>query len=154
MADQKYYIRTKRFNFFGSFTYNVLNLNVDWEVKLTTRKLTLLTLALFVFSASMFAFNPAGGGKYDALIGDFEFDAQGQIMIITFAEEDGKLMAAPQGQEAVEIEPVEGEDMKFDVTTPEGQYYEIIFAKDDSGEVNLCTLITMGMEIEGVRVKE
>jgi len=102
----------------------------------------------------MFAFNAVGGSKYDALVGDFEFDAQGQIIIITFAEEDGKLMAAPQGEEAVEIEPVEGEDMKFDVTTPEGQYYEIIFAKDDSGKVNLCTLITMGMEIEGVRVTE
>ena len=75
-------------------------------------------------------------------------------MVITFAEEDGKLMAAPQGQEAVEIEPVEGDDMKFDVTTPEGQYYEIVFAKDESGKVNLCTLITMGMEVEGVRVKE
>jgi len=121
---------------------------------LTTRKLALLTLALFVFSASIFAFGAVGGGKYEALVGDYEFDFQGQVMVITFAEEDGKLMAAPQGQEAVEIEPVEGEDMKFDVTTPEGQYYEVIFAKDDSGKVNLCTLITMGMEIEGVRVKE
>ncbi|MFC2166187.1 hypothetical protein ACFLT2_14465 [Acidobacteriota bacterium] len=121
---------------------------------MTARKITLLTLALFVFSASMFAFDAAGGGKYEALVGDYEFDFQGQIMIINFVEEDGKLMAAPEGQEAVEIEPVEGEDMKFDVTTPEGQYYEIIFAKDDSGKVNLCTLITMGMEIEGVRVKE
>jgi hypothetical protein len=131
-----------------------LDLSVDREVKLTTKKITLLTLALFVFSASLFAFGTIGEGKYEALVGDFEFDFQGQIMIITFSEEDGKLMAAPEGQEAVEIEPVEGEEMKFDVTTPEGQYYEIIFAKDDSGEVNLCTIITMGMEIEGVRVKE
>lgn len=121
---------------------------------MTARKLSVLTLVLFIISASMFAFDAAGGGKYDALVGDFEFDFQGQVMIITFAEEDGKLMAAPQGQEAVELEPVEGDDMKFDVTTPEGQYYEIVFAKDEAGKVNLCTLITMGMEVEGVRVKE
>ena len=115
-----------------------------------TRKITLLTLALFVVSASLFAFGTVGGGKYDALVGDYEFDVQGQIMIITFSEEDGKLMAAPEGQDAVEIEPVEGEDMKFDVTTPEGQYYEIIFAKDESGKVNLCTIITMGMEMKAI----
>ena len=121
---------------------------------MTTRKLALLTLALFVFSAGVFALDADKGGKYDALVGDYEFDFQGQVMVITFSEEDGKLMAAPQDQEAVEIEPVEGEDLKFDVTTPEGQYYEIIFAKDESGKINLCTLITMGMEIEGVRVKE
>ncbi len=119
---------------------------------MTARKLAFLTLALFVISTGMFAFDAAGGGKYDALVGDYEFDFQGQAMIITFAEEDGKLMAAPQGQESVEIEPVEGEDLKFDVTTPEGQYYELIFAKDESGKINLCTLITMGTEIEGVRV--
>ncbi len=121
---------------------------------MTARKLSFLILALFIISASMFAFDASGGGKYDALVGDFEFDFQGQIMIINFVEEDGKLMAAPEGQDAVEIEPVEGDDMKFDVTTPEGQYYEIVFTKDESGKVNLCTLITMGMEIEGVRVKE
>ena len=121
---------------------------------MTRKRLSLLTLALFVFSASTLTFGMAGGGKYEALVGDFEFDAMGQILVITFTEEDGKLMAAPEGQEAIEIEPVEGEDMKFDVTSPDGQYYEIIFAKDDSGKVNLCTLITQGMEIEGVRVNE
>ena len=111
-------------------------------------------MVLFVFSTSMLTFGAAGGGKYDALVGDFEFDVQGQIMIITFSEEDGKLMVAPEGQDAIEIEPVEGEDPKFDVTTPEGQCYDIIFAKADTGKVNLCTIITMGMELEGVRVKE
>jgi hypothetical protein len=121
---------------------------------LTKKKVSLLALALFAFGFSGFAFDSSGGAKYDALVGDFEFDAMGQIMVITFSEEDGKLMAAPEGQEAIEIEPVEGEDMKFDVTSPDGQYYEIIFAKDESGKVNLCTLITQGMEIEGVRIKE
>lgn len=120
---------------------------------MTARKLTLLTLALFVLSISMFAFDSAGGGKYDALVGDYEFDIQGQVMVITFSEEDGMLMAAPQGQEALEIEPVEGEDLKFEVTTPEGQYYELQFIKDDSGKVNTCIITTMGMEMEGTRIQ-
>lgn len=112
-----------------------------------------LALALFVFSFSMVAAYAADGGKYDALVGDYEFDVQGQTMVISFTEEDGNLMAAPQGQEAVAIEPVEGEDLKFDVTTPEGQYYELQFIKDDSGKVNSCIITTMGMEMEGTRVK-
>jgi hypothetical protein len=131
-----------------------LDLNFDWEAKLDRKKTSFLILALFVFSSSVLALNSAAESKYEALIGDYEFEYQGQVMVITFSEEDGKLMAAPEGEEAIEIDPVEGEDMKFDVTTPEGQYYEIVFAKDESGKVNLCTLITMGMEIEGVRVNE
>jgi len=110
-------------------------------------------LVLFALNASMFAVYAADGGRYDALVGDYEFDVQGQIMVISFTEEDGKLMAAPEGQEAVEIEPVEGEDLKFDVTTPEGQYYELKFVKDDSGKVNTCIITTMGMEMEGTRIK-
>jgi len=120
---------------------------------LKRQRISCLILALFVLSTSMLAYEAGGGGKYEALVGEYEFEYQGQVMVITFKEEAGKLLAAPQGEEFIEVDPVEGEDMMFDVTTPQGQYYEILFAKDESGKVNLCTLITMGMEIEGVRVK-
>ena len=93
-------------------------------------------------------------GKYAALCGDYEFEFEGQVMVISFWEEDGRLMAAPEGESAEEINPMEGEELKFDVTVSDnGQYYEIEFVKNDQGEIDTCIMRVMGMEIEGTRIK-
>lgn len=109
---------------------------------------------LLVFCAAGVSAQNPPAEKYAALVGDFEFDFEGQVMLISFWEEDGSLMAAPEGEEAEEILPMEGETLKFDITVAaNGQYYEIEFVKDEEGEINTCIMRVMGMEIEGKRIK-
>ncbi|MCK7478202.1 MAG: hypothetical protein M0C28_12930 [Candidatus Moduliflexus flocculans] len=50
------------------------------------------------------------------IVGDYEFSAQGQILLVTFSEQDGKLFGAPPGETPEEIHPVEGKPLCFDVT--------------------------------------
>lgn len=93
-------------------------------------------------------------GKYAALCGDYEFEFEGQVMVVSFHEEDGVLYAAPEGETPEEIVPIEGEDLKFEVTVAaNGQYYEIEFVKNEEGKIDTCILRTMGMELEGDRLK-
>ena len=118
------------------------------------KKISILTLILFVLSTSLFAFYQEDAGKkYAPLVGDYEFDMQGQIMVVSFWAEDGKLVGAPEGETPEELEPVEGEDLKFEINTADGQFMELEFVKDDSGKFNKCIVLTMGMELEGVRIK-
>lgn len=113
-----------------------------------------LTLTLFVLSASLIAFYQEDAEKkYAPLIGDYEFDMQGQVMIVSFWVEEGKLWGAPEGESPEELEPVEGENLKFEITTANGQFMELEFVKDDSGKVAKCIVLTMGMEMEGVKIK-
>jgi len=115
---------------------------------------SILTLTLFVLSASLFAFYQEDAEKkYAPLVGDYEFDMQGQIMVVSFWVEDGKLVGAPEGETPEELEPVEGEDLKFEMNTADGQFLELEFIKDEAGKINTCIVVTMGMELEGVRIK-
>lgn len=91
--------------------------------------------------------------KYAPILGDYEFDQQGQVMLVSFWVENGGLWGGPEGQEAAELTPVEGNDLKFEIDTPDGQYMELEFIKDESGEVVKCTVLMMGMEMEGVKIK-
>ena len=43
--------------------------------------------------------------------------------------------------------------MKFEITTVNGQFMELEFVKDDSCKVTKCIVLTMGMEMEGVKIK-
>ena len=109
---------------------------------------------LFVFGGAGVFSQEKAAGKYAALCGDYEFDFEGQVMVISFWEEDGRLMAAPEGESSEEINPMEGEELKFDVTvSANGQYYEIEFVKNDQGEIDTCIMRVMGMELEGTRIK-
>jgi hypothetical protein len=93
-------------------------------------------------------------GKYAALCGDYEFEFEGQVMVVSFYEEDGVFYGAPEGETPEEIVPVEGEPLKFEVTvSTNGQYYEIEFVKGEDGKIDTCILRTMGMELEGYRIK-
>jgi hypothetical protein len=92
--------------------------------------------------------------KYAPLLGEYEFDVDGQIMLVSFWVESGGLWGGPEGQEAAELTPVEGNDLKFEINTPDGQYMELEFKKDESGAVVKCTVLMMGMEMEGVKIKK
>jgi hypothetical protein len=118
------------------------------------KTISILTLTLFVLSASLFAFYLEDAEKkYAPLVGDYEFDMQGQVMVVSFWVEDGKLVGAPEGETPEELEPVEGEDLKFEINTADGQFMELEFVKDESGKVTKCIVLMMGMEMEGVRIK-
>jgi len=92
--------------------------------------------------------------KYAPILGDYEFDMEGQVMLVTFWVENGGLWGGPEGEEAAELTPVEGNDLKFEINTADGQYMELEFKKDESGEVVKCTVVAMGMEMEGVKIKK
>ncbi len=92
--------------------------------------------------------------KYAPLLGEYEFEMDGQIMQVSFWVEGGALWGGPEGQEAAELTPVEGQELKFEINTSDGQFMEVEFVKDESGQVAKCTVLTMGMEMEGIKIKK
>lgn len=115
-----------------------------------------LTLILFLFSGvSISQEKKADKEKlYKEIAGNYEFDFEGQVMIIKFWVEDGKLLAAPEGEEPAELEQVEGEELKFQATTPEGEFFEMEFSRDEKGKITKCKISAMGMEFEGKKIKD
>jgi hypothetical protein len=85
------------------------------------------------------------------IAGAYDFDAQGQLLAITFYVQDGKLFGMPEGEHAEQLLPVKGDNpLKFDVTVADnGQYYELEFGRDEKGQIDKCTLKTQGQEIIG-----
>jgi len=89
------------------------------------------------------------------IIGDYEFSAEGQTLLVQFTEADGKLFGAPPGQTPEEIQPVEGKPLCFGVTvSTNGQYYELQFARNDQGVIDKCILSVAGMVAEGYKLKK
>jgi len=86
------------------------------------------------------------------IIGDYEFLAEGQPLLVQFTEADGKLFGAPPGETPEEIQPVEGKPLCFDITLAQsGQYYELQFVRNDKGVIDKCVINVGGMVIEGVK---
>jgi len=92
--------------------------------------------------------------KYAPILGDYEFDMEGQIMLVSFWVESGALWGGPEGQGAEVLDPVEGEDLKFEINASDGQYMEVEFIKDDAGKIAKCMVLAlaMGMEMEGIKI--
>ena len=115
-----------------------------------------LALALFICHVAAFAQEKTDTAKLFAEIaGDYEFEFEGQVDVITFYVEDGVLMGRDSDDDrGTPLEPAEGQEMGFEVTTEEGQFIEIIFSRDENGKITQCTLKTMGMEIQGVKISK
>jgi len=89
------------------------------------------------------------------IVGDYEFSAQGETLLVQFTEADGKLFGAPPGETPEEIHPVEGKPLAFDVTvSTNGQYYEMQFVRNDKGVIDKCIMTVMGLVIEGYKIKK
>lgn len=88
------------------------------------------------------------------IVGDFEFSAQGEALLVQFTERDGKLFGAPPGETPEEIHPVEGKPLCFDITLTDGQYFELQFARNAEGVIDKCVMTVMGMVVEGYKVKK
>lgn len=94
---------------------------------------------------------------YQEIAGKYQFGFEGEYMTIAFWEKEGKLYGAPEGMEEVdyaEVTPVEIKELKFEATSNDGQYFEINFARGESGKIDKCVLISDGLEIEGTRIIE
>ena len=87
------------------------------------------------------------------IIGEYEFAAGEQILIVQFTEMDGKLFGAPPGEAPEEIHPIEGKPLYFDITLAQsGQYYELQFVRNDKGVIDKCVMNVGGMVIEGMKL--
>lgn len=85
------------------------------------------------------------------IAGTYDFDAQGQALVINFSVQEGKLYGMPENETAELLMPVKGDNpLKFDVTVASnGQYFELEFARNEKGEIDKCTLKSQGMEAVG-----
>jgi len=89
---------------------------------------------------------------YNEIAGNYEFQAEGQIMVINFFEKDGKLYGAPVGETPEEILPVKGSPLKFEVfVSANGQLYQLEFVRNEKDVIDKCVLRVGGMEIAGIK---
>ncbi len=121
---------------------------------LTLSSISTLALAIFICNGASFAQEKTDTQKlYAEIAGDYEFAFEGQVDTITFYVEDGVLMGRDADDDkGTALEPVEGKELAFEVTTDEGQYIEMTFSRDENGKITECVLTTMGMEIKGVKI--
>jgi hypothetical protein len=115
-------------------------------------------LSLILLSAAVQAGSPTQDKPVDTkkilqeIAGDYDFEFQGQAMLINFFERDGKLFGAPVGETPEEILPVKGSLLKFEVTPGGGgQLYELEFVRNEKGVIDKCVLKTMGSEMIGIK---
>ncbi|MGB7295455.1 MAG: hypothetical protein WBC70_07685 [Candidatus Aminicenantales bacterium] len=92
---------------------------------------------------------------YADVAGTYEFVYEGESLTIVFYVKDGRLYGREEsGGEDSEVMPLDLDKLKFETTVQStGQYYEIVFTRDENGEVNTCRLLTGEIEIDGKRVK-
>ena len=96
--------------------------------------LGLILMSAAVYAASQAQDKPVDTKKlYAEMAGDYDFDFQGQAMVINLFEKDGKLFGAPVGETPEEMMPVKGSLMKFEITPPGGQLYELEFVRNEKG---------------------
>ncbi len=87
------------------------------------------------------------------IVGQYEFAADTQTLLVEFVEFEGKLFGAPPGETPEEIHPVDGKPLYFDITLAQsGQYYELQFVRNDKGVIDKCIMNVGGMVIEGARI--
>ncbi len=113
--------------------------------------ISLLVLSLCPPGHSAQQSDEAAKKKYAPILGSYEFDAEGQIMVINFWIEGGELWGGPEGDTPAVLTPLEGKEFAFEADV-QGTYYEVTFAKDADGKYTRCVITTMGMEIEGVKI--
>jgi hypothetical protein len=115
-----------------------------------------LLAAWFIFPVSASSQAQTDARKvYADVAGTYEFAYEGQSLVIVFHVQDEKLYGREEsGDEDAEIKPLDLATLKFETTVQStGQYYEIVFSRDENGRITKCRLATGGIEIDGARVK-
>ena len=131
------------------------------------RHLTLALTAILVFAflagpvaAAQAATQTAAQAKPEdmkklvaEIVGDYEFSAENQTLLVQFTNVDGKLFGAPPGETPEELSPVAGKPLCFDITlATNGEYYVLQFVRNDKGVIDKCSMTVQGMTIDGVRI--
>lgn len=89
------------------------------------------------------------------IVGEYNFELQGESLTVQFTEQDGKLFGAPPGETPEEIHPMEGKPLCFDITLAQnGMYYELQFVRNDQGVIDKCVMTVQGMVLEGYKLKK
>jgi len=87
------------------------------------------------------------------IIGEYQFPFGGQTLVVQFIEADGKLFGAPPGETPEEIHPVAGKPLCFDITLADsGQYYVLLFVRNDQGVIDKCVMTVQDQTIEGTKI--
>lgn len=92
---------------------------------------------------------------YKEIAGEYEYDLEGQAIIIIYTVEDGVLYGTQEGDPdpPTPLEPVEGQELAFTATGNDGNLFEISFSRDEDGKITKSILATQGIEIVGFKVK-
>lgn len=117
--------------------------------------LCLICFALVLFGLNVSTFSQDKTKLYTEIAGEYEYEYEGQIVIIVYSVEDGELYGDQEGNPdpPTLLVPVEGKELVFEATGNDGNLYEISFSRDEDGKITKSILATMGIEIEGVRIK-
>jgi hypothetical protein len=126
-----------------------------------TRRLSTVILGLILLAGFAVVQAPAQDKPVDAkkliteIVGDYEFSAGGQTLVIQFTDMDGKLFGAPPGETPEEIRPVADKPLCFDITLAQtGDYYELQFVRNAEGVIDKCVMSVGGMVVEGFKIKK
>lgn len=90
------------------------------------------------------------------LVGDYEFNIQGQKGVFIFTSEEGNLRGAPAGDTQSVLEPVEGEEMTFLGHSPDGAEFHFKFMRDEQGNIAKCivSIPAMGLVADMFKMKK
>jgi hypothetical protein len=118
--------------------------------------LALICFALVLCGLNFSAYAQENTKLYEEIVGDYEYEYQGQFLVISYWIEDGVLYATQEGDPdpPSELSPVEGKELVFETTGGDGTLYVITFSRDEDGKITKSTLGAMDIEIEGVRIKK
>ena len=118
--------------------------------------LTFICFALVLFGLNVSTSAQEKAKLYEEIAGDYEYDYEGQFLVISYWVEDGVLYGTQEGNPDLpsKLDPVEGKELLFETTGSDGNLYVISFSRDEEGKITKSTLATMDIKIEGVKIKE
>jgi hypothetical protein len=92
----------------------------------------------------------------EEIAGTFEYEYEGQVLVVIYTVEDGVLYGTEENDPnpPSKLDPVEGKELVFETTGDDGNYYVISFSRDEEGKITKSVLAVMGLEIDGVKIKE
>ena len=115
-----------------------------------------ICFALVLFGLNISSFTQDKAKLYAEIAGNYEYEFEGQVIIIIYSVEDGVLYGNTEGNPEPPslLEPVEGKELEFTATGDDGNLYVISFSRDEEGKITKSLLSTQGIEIEGIKIKK